>query len=104
MSRPVDALRGRPPERLLEPYEDLRRRSFGGRRTSQEQVLFIDQGMLAWMRAWSGVAGTRPAGPSASFHPPRRASEDPLPLAGPLQVEVSRVLAGMVLGVFEEVH
>ena len=80
-------------------YEDLRRQVLGeeaGPAGGLGAALFVQKGVLAWMRAWSDC--TRPHEGAAIQEP---AAHDLVPPC--VQPEVVMVLAGMALNRYQEV-
>ena len=78
-------------DRLAERYEDLRRQAQGEFGNRAGMVVFLRQGMTAWMVAWSKWATSEPIETAAD----RVESADTLPLT--LRSEITLVLAGMAL-------
>lgn len=78
-------------DRLAERYEDLRRQAQGEFGNRAGMVVFLRQGMTAWMVAWSKWATSEPIETAAD----RVESADTLPLT--LRGEITLVLAGMAL-------
>jgi len=77
-------------------YEELRGHALAGAR-GPGLAPFLRGGMKAWLDGWRDCTPVRP--PARS---PAESSDGAVPAA--LQLELARVLAGMVLDAFQEVR
>ena len=78
-------------DRLIDRYEELRRQAKGELGNRAGMVVFLHQGMKAWMAAWSKWTTSEVTEPSAN----RVDSENVLPLK--IRDEITLILAGMAL-------
>ena len=115
MSKPLTVLPHESPDsnQLQQRYEDLRAQATGSafdlERRGHGLSLFLDQGMVAWMNAWSALGhegSSRPVGrpasteistPSLAPFPPVNNFPGLTPHPSELQNQLAMLLAGLAL-------